>query len=625
MKKSSILLLLLISAHWIPLAGQNPALDSLKQTLSSTSGKDRFEILSNIARMTSKTDPATSLGYAEEAVSIARDLDDPLILSNALNGLAISYYYLGDQQQSLNYLIQSIDQMKLACQADTSNLELLYRLAVFSNNAGNVYKVLGQLDRSLDVLLQAESYVERVMTKDPGNPRYMSFYVSCLNNKALLYQDLREIEKAEATLSEALTQSREMNSQQGIAMSLNNLGLIAIGKKAYDEALTIYTEALQINLQLKDSIAIAGTYNNIGLIYEETKAYSKALTYYQSSLLISERLNYLFGISNTYINMGEIYGILHQFGDAEEYLNRGLIAARRGNMLQLQQQSYHQMAEMYRVSKQYQKAFVAYQNFATIKDSIFNVERSKQIADMETKYETEKKIRENELLRKDITLKQTTQQLLILALSTLIIVIVLLIILARYKSRMLKQKTSLFDQEQKMHLLEITKKEVERKLFEDQVFAEQEINRLQRIKVDEQNRKLATSAIQVNMKNQILLSILRGIEQPMPDQEHNPGLRLKEISRLVRANLNLDRDWEQFKIHFEEVHPDFFSRLSERYPDLTSGEQKICAYYRINLGTNEIAQILNVTIGGVQKSRHRLRKKLGLVSETDMADFMMKF
>jgi len=244
---------------------------------------------------------------------------------------------------------------------------------------------------------------------------------------------------------------------------------------------------------------------------------------------------------------------------------------------------------------------------------------------METNYETEKKVRENELLKKDISLKKSTQQLLIVALSALIAGVLLLIVLARYKSRMLKQKTALFEQENKLQQLELDKKEVERKRFEDQVFAEQEINRLQKIKLEEQNRKLAASALQVMDKNQILASILEEIDLAKKSGVTDIDSCFGRIHQKVKSNLNLDKDWEQFKRHFEEVHPDFFSRLNETFPELTSGEQKICAYYRINLSTNEIAKILNVTIAGVQKGRHRLRKKFGLDSETDMAEFMLRF
>jgi DNA-binding NarL/FixJ family response regulator len=176
-----------------------------------------------------------------------------------------------------------------------------------------------------------------------------------------------------------------------------------------------------------------------------------------------------------------------------------------------------------------------------------------------------------------------------------------------------------------MQTLEIEKKEIERKHLDDQVFVGQEINRLQRIKLDEQNRKLATSAIQVTVKNRMLQDIIGELGRCYTSGNQDQEDCVRQIRRTVRANLNLDKEWEQFKLHFEEVHPDFFIRLNESFPGLTPGEQKICAYYRINLGTHEIAQILNVTPAAVQKSRHRLRKKLGIDSKTDLCTFMFRF
>jgi len=603
--------------------GHGNVVDSLKTVLQNSSGQQRVEILMNLSQQTAKNDPSQSLTYAEEAVSTARDLGNPLLFANALNVLAIAYYYLGEQAVSLRYVLESIDQMKIALAADSANQELQFRIAVFSNNAGNVYKDLGQHDNALRLFIQSEGIYQDLLAKDPKERRYPTAYIKCLNNKALVYQDLREYTKAESILDEALRRSREMNFLQGIAMCLNNLGLLEIEREEFEKAKSTYLDALDINLRLKDSIAIDGTYNNLGLICEKTGLYNKALDYYKSSLLISKRLKYLFGISNTSVNIGKIYTMIRQPDSARIYLFRGLDAAQQGGMLQLQQQSHFQLVELYEVSGQYKESLEAYRDYTIIKDSIFNLERSRQIAEMETKYETEKKEAENEILRKDVELNKIARNLLIVLVSGLIVIMVLLVFLSRYKTRVLKQQTTLFEQDKKMKELALQKKEIERKHFEDQVFAEQEINRLQRVKLDEQNRKLAASALQVTAKNQILDTILQEIDQEKELGNADTEACFKRIQRTVKSNLNLDKDWEQFKRHFEEVHPDFFIRLKEQYPELSPGEQKICAYYRINLGTNEIAQILNVTIGGVQKSRHRLRKKLGIDSETEMAEFML--
>ena len=621
----NLLQVIFLCMMWSTFFGQDSIRDRLHHALDSSVNKDRVVILLSLAQHESISDPVAALEYVQQALSLARELEDPLLLANALNGTAIIYYYLGDQNQSLKYLLQSIDQMKIARLQDTANLELLFRIAIFSSNAGNVYKGLGQLDHALGAFLQSEDYLTGLMKKDQKNPRYLSTYIVCLNNKALVYRDLGETGKAESNLNQALKLSRERDYPEGIAMCLNNLGLIEIERKSYIAARDVYTEALQINQRLRDSIAIAGTYNNLGLIYESTGSFGNALEYYKSSLLISERLRYLFGVSNTSINIGKIYTELRQFDRAKTYLEQGLTTAKQGDILHLQQQCYQQLSEMYRISGQYHKALYAYQDYSTIKDSVFNIERSKQIAEMETKYETEKKVQENEALRKDIALRKTTQRLLFVAVSGLVVVVILLFIVIRYKTRFLKQKTILFNHEQRMQRLELEKKEIERKHFEDQVFAEQEINRLQQNKLEQQNRKLATSALQITAKNQILLAILHETERIKRSGDQDAQTFFRSVKQIVSSNLNLDKDWEHFKRHFEEVHPDFFVRLNNRYPDLTSGEQKICAYHRINLGTHEIAQILNITKAGVQKSRHRIRKKMGLDSETDMAEFMLRF
>jgi len=610
---------------WGPLFSQINAKDSLLSVLEYTEGEARILALMNLAQVTATSDPSESLNYSEEALTLSRELDDPLLIANALNGVAISFYYLGDQRRSLSYLVQSMDYMKLAIREDTTNLETTYRLAVFSGNAGNVYLGMGQNEKALECFLQAEQNFNKLLESSPDDKRVLSSLITCMNNKAPLYRVLGEVENAEQTLLEALELSRGVNYPRGIAMCLNNLGLIEIDRKDYSKALDLYQEALDINKELKDSIAIQGTYNNIGLIHEESGRYSQAVDYYSQALRISERIGYLYGISNTYLNIGKVYGKFSRLNDAESFLLNGLESARQGNILELQKQGYKYLSDIYAQNDRFRQALEAFRDYSAVKDSIFNLERSRQIAEMQTKYESEKKEQENILLRTDLELQKTAQQLLFIALAALTLIALLLVFLYRYKHRLLKQRTLIYQQEKKVQLLKLEKKEVERKLFEDQVFAEQEINRLQRMKLDEQNRKLAASALQVTAKNQILDTILQEIDQERTSGDSDPETCFKRIQRTVKSNLNLDKDWEQFKRHFEEVHPDFFIRLGEQFPELTPGEQKICAYYRINLGTNEIAQILNVTIGGVQKSRHRLRKKLGIDSETELNEFMLRF
>ena len=86
-----------------------------------------------------------------------------------------------------------------------------------------------------------------------------------------------------------------------------------------------------------------------------------------------------------------------------------------------------------------------------------------------------------------------------------------------------------------------------------------------------------------------------------------------------------DRDWEQFALHFDKTHSDFLKALKERYPNLSANELKLCAYLLMNLSSKEIAQLMNISVRGVEISRYRLRKKLTIATEISLFDFLMEF
>jgi DNA-binding CsgD family transcriptional regulator len=86
----------------------------------------------------------------------------------------------------------------------------------------------------------------------------------------------------------------------------------------------------------------------------------------------------------------------------------------------------------------------------------------------------------------------------------------------------------------------------------------------------------------------------------------------------------LNDEWEQFSIHFNNVHGDFLIKLSEKYPILKAHELKLSAYLRMNLTSKEIAQLMSISVRGVEISRYRLRKKLNIPTETNLFQFLFE-
>jgi DNA-binding CsgD family transcriptional regulator len=96
------------------------------------------------------------------------------------------------------------------------------------------------------------------------------------------------------------------------------------------------------------------------------------------------------------------------------------------------------------------------------------------------------------------------------------------------------------------------------------------------------------------------------------------------VDRLI-YDLKSNRDdkiWKEFEIRFQEVHQDFYSRLNERFPDLTPNEKKLAAFLRLNMTTKDISAITFQLPDSIKTARSRLRKKLGLPQEANIIAFL---
>jgi DNA-binding CsgD family transcriptional regulator len=63
--------------------------------------------------------------------------------------------------------------------------------------------------------------------------------------------------------------------------------------------------------------------------------------------------------------------------------------------------------------------------------------------------------------------------------------------------------------------------------------------------------------------------------------------------------------------------------MKTRFPGLSPTDLKLCAYLRLNLTSKEIAQLMNISLKGVEISRYRVRKKLMLSTEVNLYDFLI--
>ena len=142
--------------------------------------------------------------------------------------------------------------------------------------------------------------------------------------------------------------------------------------------------------------------------------------------------------------------------------------------------------------------------------------------------------------------------------------------------------------------------------------------------IDYKNSELASTAMHLVQKGELLTKIkdeLLRLNKDSKDKE--PLENLKKIIRILSQEERINEDWSHFAVHFDKVHSDFLLLLKDKFPNLSAHELKLCAYLRMNLSSKEIAQLMNISVRGVEISRYRLRKKLQLPTEVNLFGFLL--
>ncbi|NBC84100.1 MAG: PAS domain-containing protein [Bacteroidetes bacterium] len=142
-------------------------------------------------------------------------------------------------------------------------------------------------------------------------------------------------------------------------------------------------------------------------------------------------------------------------------------------------------------------------------------------------------------------------------------------------------------------------------------------------KLERAYRNVLADALQMNLKNELFKNIQAHIESLSGkyDFDREDTEYLQQLGN--RLN-DIENEWDKIKQHFNVVHKHFFRTLMNLNPGLTQNELRHCAYIKLNLSTKEIARLFNVKDSSVQKSRVRLKKKLGLKSTDDLFSYLYR-
>ncbi len=233
------------------------------------------------------------LDYLEQALALARKVDDPLGQAVALNNMAAIYGQMGDNRKGVEYQERAVHFYHVV-----GNLR---EEAIGRNNLGRFYQVLGEYQKALEHLWQSLELRQRVRDERGEG--------ITLNNIGLVYDTIGEYPRALDYYHRALAKRQKLQDWPGIANVLNNLGAVHSGLGELDKALDCYQQALPIRRKLVDRRGEAQTLNNIGMNHLKRAApdLPKAIDYFRDAIKLWQSVKDQNGEAISTLNLGKGY------------------------------------------------------------------------------------------------------------------------------------------------------------------------------------------------------------------------------------------------------------------------------------------------------------------------------
>lgn len=457
------------------------------------------------------------------------------------------------------------------------------------NIKGSVYYELGDYKNALVHFLQAKEIAEKESCKE---------VLAQVNiNMAAVYMRLANYERTRKYLLKAAQLKKSLNDSLGLVKVYNNLGgvLFKLGETVH--AQEYFQKSLKILEGNKSRVLSAAIYVNLGVISFSSGYFYLAIDYYHKALAGCNSKD----SSVVLNNLAEVCMSLDSVSQAKYYFIEGIHQAQRVQNLRSETNLLHNYSNYCYGQGDETSALLALQKYVVLKDSLINEEKLNTIERLQTKHDYEKKQTQILLLEKDkeiLHARLIRKNYYLLSLLGLFGVIILLLMLLFRRNRLIRGKVAIIQSQQK------TLFERERELFNLHQ------SRLE-VELESKQRQLASYVIQVSEKREAIFSVLNQLKDLYLYLRKEDQLRLKKIIQEISCDKHDDL-WGEFDIRFNEIQQGFYERITERYPDITPAEKRLCAFLRMNMTTKEVALITHQNPRSIDTARTRLRKKLNL-------------
>lgn len=408
----------IIAASSTFLFAQQQEIDSIKTALQTQKGPDRVKSLNELSWYYKNIDVDSAFMFSRQSVAEAQKLEDKKVVLSSYTALANVFDGVGKLDSSAYFHNKAL-QIGLELN-DSSNMAASY------NNLGIVYDLQGANEKSLEMYFNALAIYED-LKDDPYS------IAMVLGNIGIVYKKLKQYENVLKYYQRALDIYIKEGSDFGIMVTQGNIGALLINLKRYEEAITMSKKSLEGYQKAGYGRYIPYIEHNLAVANDSLGNYAVSQDYYKSAIEKhgqNQNYNEVAIVCNSYSDF--LYRN-RKYEEGLEIANKAYANAVKANAVELRIDALRYMAMHNAALKNYQEAYRFHEAFSSLEDSLSSVNNSKQILELQTKYETEQK--ERKLLAQNIELRKNKDAIRLQILIIMFLLLLLIFIYWRFRVR----------------------------------------------------------------------------------------------------------------------------------------------------------------------------------------------
>jgi signal transduction histidine kinase len=421
--------------------------DSLEALLGKSEGKQKIKLLVQIGYFLSSENPNEAIKYLDEAIKLADNTKNRWSKADAVFNKGVALWHLGNIDESGKYYDDAI---KIYKELNDS----LSLIKVFNSQAIN-YQMKGNVDLAFETFLRSLDYAKKM--------RDNATVFNTLLNIGIMYDNNSNYDKCLQYYNEALKYA-EYTDKSSLALLQSYIAEVYLTLKNYEKAEEYLKQAMENSKLSNDTNSLIWAYSSLGRIELDKKNFSKAENYFKESLTLAKQSEFKLEIIHSLTDLGKFYSSTNRFKEAESYLIEALRLSEEINSLSDQNVVNGELASLYYKKQDYKKAYDYHQKYKVSNDSLFILSNSEKLLELQAKHELKQKERETELLLNENVLQKKiilSQRIIALVIALLAIVSIIFIwVLLRNRNNILKAKNLLQNKNEEIesNRIEISKK-----------------------------------------------------------------------------------------------------------------------------------------------------------------------